>query len=104
MHLDLEDLNFIRAHSILSVNLPNNRLVQATVVVMFVMSSMYALIGGSRISPPTTHLDDLMITSIAMVKASGEMVHPAIIPTSKHFHVVLNSGETKLQISKIGLH
>jgi len=48
---------------------------------------MHALIGGSRIpeakhSPPTTHLDALMITSIDMVKASGEMVHPAIIPTS----------------------
>jgi hypothetical protein len=57
------------------------------------------LIGGSRIpeakrSPPTTHLDALMITS--MVKASGEMVHPAIIPTSKHCHVVLNSGVEKL--------
>jgi len=54
-----------------------------------------------------------MITSIAMVKASGEMVHPAIIPTSKHYHAVLNSGVKKLksnpnqikinvQISKIG--
>jgi len=45
---------------------------------------MYALIGGSRIpkakrSPPTTH-HALMILSIAIVKASGEMVHPAIIP------------------------
>jgi len=38
-----------------------------------------------------------MITSIAMVKASGEMVHPAIIPTSKHCHVVLNSGVEKLK-------
>jgi len=51
---------------------------------MVVMSSMYDRIGGSRIpeaksSPPTTHLDALMITSIAIVKASGEMVHPAII-------------------------
>jgi len=59
--LDLEGLNCIRAHSILSVNFLNDRLVQATVVVMFVMSSMYALIGGSRIpeakhSSPTTHL------------------------------------------------
>jgi len=63
---------------------------------MAVMSSMYALIGGSRIpeakrSPHTTHLNALMITSITMVKASGEMVHPAIIPTSKRCHVVLNS-------------
>jgi len=37
-----------------------------------------------------------MITSIAMVKASGEMVHPAIIPTSKHCYVVLNSVVEKL--------
>jgi len=41
---------------------------------MVAMSSMYAWIGGSHIpeakrSPPTTHLDALMITSIAMVKA-----------------------------------
>jgi len=84
MLLDLEGLNCICAHSILSVNFPNNRLVQATLVVMVVMSSMYVLIGGSRIpeakcSLPTTHFDALMITSIAMVKASGEMVHPVII-------------------------
>jgi len=101
MLLDLEGLNCIHAHSILSVNFPNNRLVQATVVVMVVMSSMYALTGGSRIpeakrSPPTTHLDALMITYIAMIKASGEKVHPAIIPTSKHCHVVLNFGVEKL--------
>jgi len=62
---------------------------------------MYALICGSRIpeakrSPPTTHLDALMIISIAMVKANEEMVHPAIIPTSKHCHAVLNSGVEKL--------
>jgi len=54
---------------------------------------MYALIGGSCIPEA---IDALMITSIAMVKASGEMVHPAIIPTSKHCHVVLNSGVEKL--------
>jgi len=75
--------------------------VHATVVVMVVMSSMYALIGGSHIpeakcSPRTTHLDALMITSIVMVKASGEMLHPAIIPTSKHCHAVLNFGVEKL--------
>jgi len=101
MLLDLEGLNCVCAHSILSVNFPNNRLVQAIVVVMFVMSSMYALIDGSRIpeakrSPPTIHLDALMITPIDMVKASGEMVHPAIIPTSKHCHAVLNFGVEKL--------
>jgi len=41
-------------------------------------------------------LDALMITTIAMVKANGEMMHPAIIPTSKHCHAVLNSGVEKL--------
>jgi len=75
--------------------------VQATVVVMVVMSFMYALIGGIRIpeakrSHPTTHLKALMITSTAMVEASGELVHPAIIPTSKHCHAVLNFGVEKL--------
>jgi len=85
MLLDLEGLNWICTHSILSViiNIPNNRLVQATVIRL--SSHPYALIGGSRIpeakrSPPT--IDALMITSIAMVKASGEMVHPAIVSTS----------------------
>jgi len=55
---------------------------------------------------PTTHLDALMITSIAMVKYSGEMVHPAIIPTSKHCHAVLNFGVEKLNCKspKIGFH
>jgi len=52
----LLDLEGIRAHSILSVNLPNNRLVQATVVVIVVMPSMYALIGGSRILPKEAHV------------------------------------------------
>jgi len=37
-----------------------------------------------------------MITSIAMVKVSGEMLYPAIISTSKHRHIVLNSGVEKL--------
>jgi len=111
MRLDLEGLNSVFAHSILSINLPKNRLVQGTVVVMVVMSSMHALIGGSRIpeakhSPPTAHLDALMIISIPMVKASGEMVHSVIIPTSKHFHVLLNSGVKKLNCNffKIGFH
>jgi len=59
---------------------------------------MYALIGGSCIpeakrSPATTNLGAQMITSI---EASGEMVHPAIIPTSKNCHVVLISGVEKL--------
>lgn len=32
-----------------------------------------------------------MITSIAIVNAKGEMVHPAIIPTFRHCHEVVNS-------------
>lgn len=43
--------------------------------------------GGSRCSDcsrssPMTHLEAQMFNSIAVVKARGEMVHPAIIPTS----------------------
>jgi len=77
MHLDLEGLNCIRAHSILSVNFPNNWLVQAIDVVM---AYMYALISGSRIpeakrSPPNTHLD-LMITYIAyLLTYNGASCH-----------------------------
>jgi len=82
MLIDLEGLNCIRAHSILLVNLPNNRLVQAAVVVMVVMSCR---IPEDKRSPPTTNLDVLMNISIVMVKASGEMVHPAIIHEKPHF-------------------
>jgi len=73
---------------------------------MVVMSSMYALIGGQAKRSPPTHLDALMNTSIAMVKANGEMVHPAIIPTSKHCHAVLNFEVEKLNCKspKIGFH
>lgn len=61
-----------------------------------VMSSMQVRMGGSqcpdcRHSPPMTHLEARMITSIAMVKAWGEMVHPAIIPTSNDCHDVVYS-------------
>jgi len=97
MLLDLEGLNCIHAHSILSVILPNNRLVQATVVVMVVMLSMYALIGASRIpeakrSPLTTHLDALMILNFngKSQRRNGEME--------------FWSCETKLQIPKKGFH
>ncbi|MGH0172355.1 UNVERIFIED_CONTAM: hypothetical protein FKN15_063284 [Acipenser sinensis] len=43
MLLDLAGLNCIRAHLMLSASLPSNRLVQATIAVMVVMSSMYAI-------------------------------------------------------------
>ena len=69
-----------------SCNFLSSRLVQGMVEVRVVISSMYALMGGSRrpgvsCSPPTTHRDARMITSMAMVKANGEMVHPAMMPT-----------------------
>ncbi|KAL7827967.1 hypothetical protein AOLI_G00311190 [Acnodon oligacanthus] len=65
---------FIRAHLMFSCSFPSSRLVQAAVVVRVVMSSMYARIGGSWIpflvrSPPTTHLDALMMNSKAIMKA-----------------------------------
>uniref|UniRef100_UPI003AAC2FBD heat shock factor protein 2 n=1 Tax=Centroberyx gerrardi TaxID=166262 RepID=UPI003AAC2FBD len=74
----------------------SSRMVHALVVVSVVISSMYALMGGSRrpgfsCSPPTTHRDAQMMTSMAMVKASGEMVHPAMMPTSRRCHAVVYS-------------
>ena len=35
------------------------------------------------LSPQPTHLDALIMTSIAMVKANSEMVHPAMMPISR---------------------
>jgi len=105
MFLDLEGLNCIRAHSILLVNLPNNRLVPGYCCshdcqVIHVCSDWWwshprsqALSSYYQSLMP---LMPIMITSIAMVKASEEMVHPAIIPTSKYCQVVLNSGVEKL--------
>lgn len=57
------------------------------VAVIFVMSSMYALIRGrhspfSKCSLPTTNCETQLMNSIAMVKARGEMVQPAVMPTS----------------------
>ncbi len=93
---DLLGLISIRAHLMFPWSLYNSRLVHALVVVMVVMSSIYALIGGSRSplfrrSPPTTQRDARIINSIAMVKASGEMVQPAIMPISKCCQAVVLS-------------
>lgn len=70
------------------MGLNSRRLVHALVVAIVVMSSVYTLIGGRlsplfNRSPPTTHRDARMISSIAMVNASGDMVQPAIIPISR---------------------
>lgn len=85
---DLMGLNSIRAHLMFSWSLPSRRLVHALVVAIIVMLSIYTLIGGRlsplfNRSPPTTHQDTRMISSIAMVNASGDMVQPAIIPISR---------------------
>lgn len=59
-----------------------------------VSSFMYALTGGS-LRPdlmcylPATHRDALMITSMAIVKASREMVLPAMVPTFRCCHAVV---------------
>lgn len=76
-----------------SCSFPSSYLVDAAVVVSVVMLSMYALIGGRRSpalvrSPPTTHFEALMMTSMAIVKAKGETVQPAMMPTSKCCHAV----------------
>lgn len=42
-------------------------------------------------SPPATYREARMMTSIAIVKAKGEIVHPAMMPTSKACHAVSNS-------------
>jgi hypothetical protein len=63
------------------------------------MSSIYAWIGGRRIpflahSAPT-HLEALMMTSLAIVKAMGEIVQPAVMPTFRRFHEVVKSAVMK---------
>ena len=66
---------------------------------------MYTLIGGRCNpalvrSPPTIHLEALMMTSMAIVKARGE-----IVPTSKRWHVVeVRSCEAQLQVLEIGVN
>ncbi len=97
---DLFGLIFIRAHLMFSCSFPSSRLVHPAVVVRMVMSSMYARIGGRRIpflvrSPPTTHLEALMMTSMAIVKARGEIVQPAMMPTSTRCHDVVKSAVVK---------
>lgn len=56
--------------------------------VIVVMSSMYALIRGSRSplcsrSPPTNHGEAQIMSSIAIINASGDMAQPAIMPISR---------------------
>lgn len=83
-----------------SYSFESRRLVHAAVVVSVVMSSMYARIGGSRSpffvrSPPITHLEGLIMTSMAIVKARGEIVQPDIMPTSRRCHMLVKSGVVK---------
>lgn len=98
--LDLLGLIFIRAHSMFSCNFLRGRLVHGRVGVRVVMSSMYALMGGSHrpgfcCTPPTTHCDARIMTSMVMVKASREMVHPAMMPTSRCCQAVVYSAVVK---------
>lgn len=84
---DLLGLIFMPVQLILLWSFSNNHLVHGFVVFMVVMWSIYALIGSkgrpcSNLSPPTTHADARMITSIAIVNAKAEVVQPAIIPIS----------------------
>ncbi len=97
---DLFGLIFIWAHLMFSCSFPSSRLVLAAVVVRVVMSSMYAWIGGRWIqflvrSPPSTHLEALMMTSMAIVKARGKIVQAAMMPTSMHCHDVGNLAVVK---------
>ena len=67
------------------------------------MSAIKAWMGANRVlscslSPSTTHLDALIITSIAMVTANGEIVHPAMIAISNG---VVSCVEAQLNILKI---
>ena len=72
MLLDFDGLILILAHVVLSSSFPSNRLVHGAVMVRVVMSAMLALIGVNRTldfcrSPPATHFEALIITSIAIM-------------------------------------
>ena len=97
---DFDGFIFMRAQLMFSSSFPSSFLVHGAVVVRVVMSSIKALRGGRRVPklsrcPPTTHFDARMITSIAIVKARGEMVHPAMMPTSKDCQDVVKSAVVK---------
>ena len=103
MPRDLLSSIFSSGSTWFSCSFPSSRLVHAAVVVRVVrvvVSSMYAWIGGRWIlflvhSPPTTHFEVLMMTSMAIVKARGEIVQPAMMPTSRRCHDVVKSAVVK---------
>lgn len=81
------------------------------IVVVMVMSSIYALMGGKHrpfldSSPPTTDQDAWMMSSIAMMSAVGEMVQPAMmlpgaIPCPKMRLLILKNIQREFQKSYI---
>lgn len=97
MVLHLLGLIFILAHVMFWWSFSRSLLVQGTVVVSVVISSIKARIGGNHWPncsrpPPATHLEALIKSSIAIVKANGEMVHPTMMPTSRDLHAVVKLG------------
>ena len=97
--LDFVGFTFILAHCRLLFNLSSHLLVYGVVDVMVVMS-MKAHIGGRHGPPcnffsPTTHFEALIMTSIAILKANGEIVRPAMIPISSCCHPVVYSAVVK---------
>lgn len=105
MFRDLLGLIFIWAHLMFSCSFESRRLVHAAVMVSVVMSSMYAWIGGSQSpflvrSPPTTHLEALMMTSMAIDKAWGEIVQPAYVQTLPHGSEI-RCCETQLRVLEV---
>ncbi|TWW78135.1 Cadherin-23 Otocadherin [Takifugu flavidus] len=75
------------------------------------MSSMYALIGGRRSpffnrSPPTTQRDARMMSSIAMVNASGEMDNFLIYTVASasafagYFSIIMVDGYAVISVTR----
>jgi len=97
---DLDGLIFMRAQLMFSSSFLSSLLVHRTVVVSVVISSMYALRGGNHSEEPTrclltTHFEARTMTSIVIMNTRGEMVHPTIMPTSKHCQEGVSSGVEK---------
>lgn len=93
---DFSGLISIHTHLMLPWSLPSRHLVHALVDIIVVMSSIKRPDRGKhsllfRCTPPATHHETRIISSIAMVKASGEMVQPAIMPIPRHCQTVVLS-------------
>ena len=92
--LDLLTLNSIPAHVKFECSLFSSLLAH---LMVGVISSIEPRRGGRRCpvlncSPPITYLDACIITSIAIMKANGDIVHPTIIPTSNNCWSIVYSG------------